>query len=328
MKKFTLLLLLSFMTLHAEILQVKQLFNLKTTAVKEVSFSPSKQFYAKTALDESRVKGVSLRTDAFVTKLYVDETYQKVAKGDPLFRLYAKEAITLHDEWLISRSISKQMATDAKQKLRQLDLEFLTKETKRIEEFDYPSPYSGIVIQKEIVEGSAIPKGKNALMIADYSKIWVIAKVPQKDIGFVAVGAKADVKIEGVGKTSGVVEKIYPDVDPKDQSIAVRIVIENAELAYYPGLFAKVRIANTSKTMLQLPKSAVLKKAGKYYVFRPVGEGQFEPKEIKATRISATAYEILSGLKKDEVVIDDALFMLDSDAVTNALYESEEDEDW
>jgi Cu(I)/Ag(I) efflux system membrane fusion protein len=56
-------------------------------------------------------------------------------------------------------------------------------------------------------------------------------------------------------------------------------------------------------------------------------KGEFEPIKINAKRISSNKYEILSGLKENDEVINNALFLLDSDAVTNALYESD-NEDW
>ena len=49
--------------------------------------------------------------------------------------------------------------------------------------------------------------------------------------------------------------------------------------------------------------------------------------KIEAKRISSNKYEILSGLNENDEVINNALFLLDSDAVTNALYESDK-EDW
>jgi Cu(I)/Ag(I) efflux system membrane fusion protein len=49
--------------------------------------------------------------------------------------------------------------------------------------------------------------------------------------------------------------------------------------------------------------------------------------KISATRISSNRYKITSGLSEGDEVINNALFLLDSDAITNALYTSD-DEDW
>jgi Cu(I)/Ag(I) efflux system membrane fusion protein len=325
--KILLILLLAFIA-DAKILEVKQLFNLKTIEVQKHDFGVKKSFYGKTAIDESRIHEITLRYDAFVNRLYTDELYKYVKKGDKLFNLYSQEVSAIHEEYLVSKSISARAKKSALLKLKLLNLQKLSSEKKPAYAFDFISPYSGYVIEKNILDGGFIKKGKTALKIADFSKLWIIAKVYQKDIAFIKLGMKTEAKIEGFDSVKGVVDFIYPSVDTKDQSISVRILIDNPDLKYFPSLFAKVQFEEDATSMLQLPKTAVLKKADKYYVFVPIGkEGQFEPKEISAKRVNAKSYEILSGLSEGDKVIDNALFMLDSDAVTNALYESEDD-DW
>ena len=89
----------------------------------------------------------------------------------------------------------------------------------------------------------------------------------------------------------------------------------------------KLAINTLQKSMLVLPKTAVLTKANKHYVFIPDGK-YFTPKEITATRINSEQFEVM-GLEENEVVIDKAAFLLDSDAITNGLYNSsDDDDDW
>ena len=92
-------------------------------------------------------------------------------------------------------------------------------------------------------------------------------------------------------------------------------------------MFGKIDLVVNKSLMLTLPKTAVLKKADTYYVFKPISESEFEPVKINAKRVSSNKYEILGRLQENDEVINNALFLLDSDAVTNALYESD-DEDW
>ena len=139
----------------------------------------------------------------------------------------------------------------------------------------------------------------------------------------------AKIYIDGMKKTiRSKVDYIYPIVDPKNKTIQVRFIIDNKELKIYPNMFANVKIQTSKKEMLTLPKTAVLNKGKKYYVFKPVSNKEFEPIEVEATRISSSRYQIISGLQANEEVINNALFLLDSDAVTNALYEEGEDDDW
>jgi len=93
-------------------------------------------------------------------------------------------------------------------------------------------------------------------------------------------------------------------------------------------MFATVKIQTTKRAMLTLPKTAVLNKGSKFYVFKPISDREFEPVEIQVKRISSNTYQILDGLQVNDEVIHNALFLLDSDAVTNALYDTDTDDDW
>jgi Cu(I)/Ag(I) efflux system membrane fusion protein len=93
-------------------------------------------------------------------------------------------------------------------------------------------------------------------------------------------------------------------------------------------MFGKALIKSSSKKMLTLPKTAVLVKGDKYYVFKPISKDEFEPVLVVARRISSSKYEIEDGLSAGDEVINNALFLLDSDAVTNNLYDSDSDDDW
>ena len=139
---------------------------------------------------------------------------------------------------------------------------------------------------------------------------------------------RAKVNIDGIGDVSAKVDFIYPMVNEKTKTVDVRFIIDNKDLKIYPNMFASVKIKSVNKTMLTLPKTAVLSKGSDHFVFKPISDREFEPVKVEAKRISTNKYEILDGLTKGDKVINNALFLLDSDAVTNALYESDTDDDW
>jgi len=324
------LLVILFLTLslNAEILQVKQLFNFKTVTVQKRLASVTRSYYGKTAVDESRMQDVTLRFDAFVTKLYADKRFMKVKKGDPLFRLYAKEVVSLTEELAIASKLSKNAVKNAQRKLRLLGLPQLAKSRKAVETFDFYAPADGYIVSKSVNSGSFAKKGAQLMQIADYSKLWVLADVYQGDIGLLHEGMKARISIEGYPTAEGIVTYIYPKVDAKTQTVPVRIVIDKNQ-RLFPGLFAKVKLLISQKEQLVLPKSAIVEKGGKQYVFLPEGDGTFSPREIKAKHIDSRYFTVKEGVSEGEKVVDKALFLLDSDALTNGLYESdEEDEDW
>ncbi|RUM50019.1 MAG: hypothetical protein DSY85_14345 [Marinomonas sp.] len=101
----------------------------------------------------------------------------------------------------------------------------------------------------------------------------------------------------------------------------VRLDVANFERKLIPGMFATIHAETAPKTVLVLPRTAVIRKMGKWYVFKAGEfEGEYEPVEVTVRPIDYDRYAILSGVKEGETVVNDALFLIDSDAQINGLF--------
>ncbi len=314
------ILILTAVVLNAKIIDAKQLFNKKVIEVQEQNISITKSYYAKITPDSTKVKTLSLLFSGYVEKLYADKPFMEIKKGDKLFDIYSDEVYKLLQEQRIS-PVSKRLIAKRFEALH-IDQSELQK-SRAVTVY---SPYSGVVTKKRIFEGDYVQKGKMLYEIVDLSQVWAIAKVYQSDLTFIKEGMEARIEVDGVGSFKTKVKQIYPQVDNRKKTIDIKLVLNNPNLKLYPNMFAKAYIKTKTKRALVLPKTAVLTKGKKHFVFLDRGEN-YEPKEVEAVRIDARRYEIKSGLKKGERVIDKVMFMLDSDAITNSLYDSD-DEDW
>jgi membrane fusion protein, copper/silver efflux system len=318
---------------QAQIIDAKQLFNKTTTKVKKEEISINKSFYGLTKIDESSLTDIVSRFDGFITKLNANNKYMTIKKGEPLYSIYSQDILSIQNELEIAKGLNANIYKSTLSKLDNLDIS--KAEQQRIKEgkinstgITVSSPINGLLIEKSINQTSAVNKGKLLLQLASLDKIWFIASVYQSDLEYVKKQKDAIISIDGIDeKISSKVDFIYPIFDEKTKTVDVRFVLDNKDLKLIPSMFGKVDISVKKDVMLTLPKTAVLKKANDFYVFKPLENGEFEPMKIKAKRISSNKYEILSGLEENDEVINNALFLLDSDAVTNSLYQSD-DEDW
>lgn len=327
----TTLLLSSF--LQAQILDAKQVFNKKTTKVIKEEISINKSFYGITKIDESSLTDVVSRFDGYITKLNANKKYMTIKKGEPLYSIYSQEILSIQNELQVAKNFNQNIYQSTLGRLDNLDIS--KSEQEKIKDgkissngLAVTSPMNAILMEKNINQSSAVTKGTTLLQLASLDKIWFVASVYQSDLEFVKKDGEALINIDGINqKIKSKVDFIYPIFDEKTKTVDVRFVLENEDLKLVPSMFGKVDINVKKDFMLTLPKTAVLKKADKFYVFKPMQNGEFEPIKIEAKRISSNKYEILGGLNENDEVINNALFLLDSDAVTNALYESDK-EDW
>jgi len=326
--KFFIFISIIFISLNAKVIDAKQLFNKRIIEVKELTIRDKKSFYGITKIDESLLYDITLRYDGFVNRLFANTLYHRVKKSEKLFNIYSQEVANIQEEMILAKELNPTLFKSLKKRLKLLDIDsrVINKMSNSpIYNFDIYSPFSGVIIKKDINSGSYVKKGKSIFQIADLSRLWVIAKVYQKDISFVNIGMLAKIDIEGFKEIESKVDFIYPTLDKKSKTIDVRLLIDNKDSKIYPNFFTKIDFFGTKKRVLMLPKSAVLTKGDKHYIFRPVNDREFEPIEIKAERFDSRRFEIISGLSSGDRVIDGAMFLLDSDALSNGLYE---DEDW
>ena len=72
---------------------------------------------------------------------------------------------------------------------------------------DWPSPATGDVIEKKVINGQQVKAGDELYRIADHSQVWIIADVAESDIGAIAVGSTAKVTVradlERAGRRQG-----------------------------------------------------------------------------------------------------------------------------
>ena len=173
--KYTHLILTALLLLGSQ-LDAKQMFNVKTIEVKKVFEGSAKEFYGYTKANEENVKEITLRYDAFIEHLYANKTFLHVKKGEPLAKLYSQEIYTAELELINALRIkSDSMVQSITQKLKLLgvDEKVIAKvlsDKSVSESITITSPYSGIITQKGINQGSFVAKGMKLYEMSDYSR--------------------------------------------------------------------------------------------------------------------------------------------------------------
>lgn len=332
-KKLLIITLFLTTVLNAQIIDAKQLFNKKIVKVKKEEVIENKSFYGITKIDESSIVDIVSRFDGYITNLKANKTYMNIKKGDVLYSIYSDDILSIQNELQVAKDINKNIYSSTLLKLDNFDISKENQQKIKDGKLNnsglvVTSPFNGILLQKNINNKSAVKKGTTLLQLGNLDKIWFEASIYQEDLSFVKKDKEAMIYIDGLNKMiNSKVDFIYPIFDEKSKTVNVRFIIDNENGELIPSMFGKVDINIKKETLLTLPKTAVLKKANSFYVFKPTSNDEFEPVKINAKRVASNKYQIISGLEENDEVINNALFLLDSDAVTNNLYESD-NEDW
>jgi Cu(I)/Ag(I) efflux system membrane fusion protein len=321
MKKLLLILMLCS-TLHA--VTVEQLFNVKTIKVATETIEKSRTFNGYVEMADDKIYTITLTQDGFIRHLSAPNIYDKVIKGEKLFEIYSPEVYKTQIELLSAKRVSRSLAKNIEIKLKlydvpQRNINMIKRANRAFKYLPFYSPYSGVVIEKSVTEGSAVKEGTEVYKLADLSTLWVVAKAYEADRAYVQKGAKVKVTLNGSKKVyDAKVDFIYPLVDRVNKTVDFRISLANKNGDIQPNSYATIKTIVSKEKHLVLPTTAVVTKGEKHFVFIPSEyEGEYKTKRVQAKRVSANKFEILSGLKEGDVVVNNSLFLIDSDVLIN-----------
>jgi Cu(I)/Ag(I) efflux system membrane fusion protein/cobalt-zinc-cadmium efflux system membrane fusion protein len=312
----------------------------RTTIAREIRAVGTVQF------DETRLADVNVRVDGFVRELFVDATGQHVAKGQPLFTIYSPDLLATEREYLLAlrseeqarnsasedaRRYAERLASAARQRLALWDLpdaeiEQLEQTRAPRDSVTFRSPASGHVIEKRVVHGQRVMAGESLYRLADLSTVWVEADVFQRDLAAVRTGLPASVSVDVFPseRFPARVALIAPALDPTSRTARVRFLLRNPGARLRPGMFANVGLTTSSGRVLAVPTDAVIDSGTRQFVFVSLGDGYFEPREVKTGARADGQVEIAGGLEEGQQVASGATFFIDSESQLRAAMEGYE----
>ncbi len=193
------------------------------------------------------------------------------------------------------------------------------------------SPISGTVIERLVNAGAGIEAGKPLFTVANISNLWVIANVPEAQVGALRVGTPAEVRAAALGDETlvGHINYIDPKLSEETRTARVRVELPNPRERLKVGMFVEVgfRAAPTggagAANELTVPEDAIQRIGERTVVFVPKkGEaGHFEAREVEAGGQAAGYRVIKEGLKAGERVVTKGSFTLKTQLMKGELGE-------
>lgn len=268
-------------------------------------------------LDERRVTVVATRSDAFVDKVANVTTGDRVRKGQPLVEVYSPE---------INAAAAQLIANPGFEGSRRR-LQNLNVPTEVIAEMErtrtvpmaitWSAPRDGVILERGAVEGMKASAGDTLFRIGDISLMWVLADVPEHELGSVRVGQPVTIGVRSLPGRSftAKVGLIYPQVNKETRSTRVRIELPNPDGVLLPDMYADIEIATgAAKPVVAVPDDAVLDTGAKQVVLIDKGEGRFEPREVKTGARGNGFTEIREGIESGARVVTSANFLIDAES--------------
>jgi cobalt-zinc-cadmium efflux system membrane fusion protein len=177
------------------------------------------------------------------------------------------------------------------------------------------APMDGSVTDLGVAPGQYWNDSTQALMtVADLSRVWVTASVPEKDIALIAKGQAVDVRLVAYPDQvlHGIVLFVSDVLDTDTRRTKVRIAFDNADGRLRPGMFATATFHAETRTFAIAPVGALVLKDDATQVYVETAPWQFEPRTVEIAFQQGEQAFIANGLKAgDRIVVKGGVLLGD-----------------
>ncbi len=318
----------------------RQLIGVRVAKVQDRQVSDVLRATGTVEADERREVYVQTRFAGWIEKVYADQTYQYVKRGQPLFSIYSPDLLSTEEEYLLAVKARRQvehstiegvaagadsLVDSALQRLRlwgipEAEIRRLEREGRARRTLTMVAPAAGYLAERKAFPNMYVQPDTRLFVIADLARIWVYAAVFQQDAGRVRLGDPAQLAVDAWPgeQFEGKVDFIRPQVDPATRTVKVRLDLANHAGKLVPGMFGRVAVKLQLGRHLTIPDSGVLQTGLHNIVFIDRGDGYLTPREVELGPHVGGDFVVLKGLKSGERVISSANFLIDSQSQLQA----------
>lgn len=316
---------------------MEQNIGVKTEMVTKRKLTHTIRTTGRVDYDETKQTVITTKFSGYIEKLYIDYTGKSVQEGQPLFEIYSPELVAAQQEYLQAirykgtmkaandstvSSGANDLLQSAKKKLLYWDIS--ASQIKELEQsgnikktLTIYSPFSGVVVEKNVFDGMQVQAGVNLLKLADISKMWVYADVYENELSWVKSGEAVSIELpDNIGTTvKGKVSYIYPFIQDQTRTAKLRIEFSDKNQSLKKDMYVTVNIMPTvSLNVIAVPEQSVIHSGNRDIIVMAMGKGKFMSMEVKLGALSDGYYEVIEGLKEGDVIVTSSQFLIDSES--------------
>lgn len=331
-----------------------QRLGVRLAAVERRELHRDIRSWGTVAIDESLRSEVSTKVDGWLRRLHVSTVGETVHAGQLLYELYSPDLVQRQREYIellrredqlreavgmVEGQNAQMLASLARERLRDrrlfenadLDKDFID----RLEKYRRPTDVvvvraarSGVVTAIGAREGSYITPQVNLLSLAGLSKVWIDITLYPDQLPWISAGDTVTATTQDARRVTVTGKLQLPDplIDPSSRTLRARLALDNPDRQLLPGSPVDVQIATTSRRVLAVPRSALIRTGAGDKVMRASGDGRFAPTPVQTGIGNDGDIEIVSGLDEGEQVAIKGQFLLDAAASLHAATQRMQDQ--
>ena len=183
-----------------------------------------------------------------------------------------------------------------------------------LNDYEIKSEIDGMIIKKNINVGMYLTGQESVFVVSDLNSVWADLNIYRKDLQRIKNEDPVQItSLDGAFDQQATVSYISPVGNEMTQSVIARVVLQNAQQIWKPGLFVSGKITIESVYVpLAVKKEALQKFRDWDVVFINIGN-LFEVVPVQVGISNNEWVEIKSGLKAEDFYVSENSFILKAD---------------
>lgn len=172
----------------------------------------------------------------------------------------------------------------------------------------------GVVVERKVTTGQVVQPADVLFTVADLSRVWAVAQVPEQQVAQVKVGQSVRIEVPALENEKLIGKLIYvgQTVNPESRTVLVRTELDNTSGRLKPSMLASMLIESTPTKRVVVPITAVVREQDADYVFIEEKPGSFRLKPVRLSSEHNGQRVVLDGLSQGMRIVSDGAFHLNN----------------
>ena len=179
----------------------------------------------------------------------------------------------------------------------------------------------GTVLERKVTTGQVVQSAEVVCALADLSRVWLVADVPEQAAGAIEVGKYVQAEIPSLpGQTvRGKLTFVSATVDRETRTVRIRLDVPNPKRKLKPAMLATMVLSDAAENHRIVPLTAIVREGNQDYVFVQTAGQTFRLKQVNLGIEHEGKRVILDGVHTGEKVVLDGAFHLNNERKRLAL---------
>jgi cobalt-zinc-cadmium efflux system membrane fusion protein len=180
---------------------------------------------------------------------------------------------------------------------------------------DVISRFDGIIISRSINVGQIVNPQDTLFQVADLSKLWAVALIPEQQSSFIQKDEVVTIEIPALDNKKIETKIIFEDsiVDPQTRTVMVRAELDNPNLLLKPDMLTSMHIKSKKISRIAIPISSLVRENDRAHVFVQNTPQTFRLREVELGTKDGNLITVLGGIAQGETIVSDGAFHLNSE---------------